>query len=88
MFDFSSKGVNLTGGILRVPESTGNLKVGAGGVYINWHVEDLEKTAVVIEQAGGKMLSEVKEEGTSGLYRYFQDIEGNVGLVYQVVSLT
>ena len=55
-----------------------------------WLVEDLNKTVAVIETAGGKMIGskEPIKEGESaqaGVYRYFEDTEGNVGGVYQLI---
>jgi predicted enzyme related to lactoylglutathione lyase len=53
-----------------------------------WLVEDLGKTAEMIERAGGKMVGseEPIKEGETGLYRYFEDTEGNVGGVYQFLG--
>lgn len=45
-------------------------------------VENLEKTSEAIEKAGGKVLSETIKEGEYGLYRFFEDTEGNMGAVY------
>jgi len=83
MFDFNPD-VNLSGGLLLVPEESGVLKPGHGGVCVNWLVQDLEKTSESIVAAGGKMLSDKRPEGTSGIYRYFEDTEGNIGSVYQI----
>jgi predicted enzyme related to lactoylglutathione lyase len=43
----------------------------------------------VIEQAGGKMVQSKGplKEGDSGLDRYFEDTEGNVAAVYQLVGI-
>jgi predicted enzyme related to lactoylglutathione lyase len=51
-------------------------------------VEDLGKIAEVIVKAGGKMVGseEPVKEGESGVYRYFEDTEGNVGGVYQFLG--
>ncbi|KAH7358758.1 hypothetical protein B0T11DRAFT_107733 [Plectosphaerella cucumerina] len=85
MFDLAPKGVSLSGGIEKVPNGSGILKTGGGGVCIHWFVEDVEKSGEVIEKAGGVMLSEAEKEGEHGLYRFFRDTEGNVGSVYQMV---
>ncbi|KAH7149215.1 hypothetical protein B0J13DRAFT_550925 [Dactylonectria estremocensis] len=85
MFDFNPT-LNLTGGILMAPDDTGSFNTGKGGVCLNWFVEDVDAIGEVIEKAGGKMLSERVEEGKNGMYRYFEDTEGTVGAVYQLVS--
>jgi len=77
--------IELSGGIQKVPEPTGIMKPGGSGVIVYYLVEDVEKIGPVIEAAGGKMLTDTQKEGKSGLYRFFQDTEGTVGGVYQVV---
>jgi predicted enzyme related to lactoylglutathione lyase len=84
MFDFNPD-VFLTGGIQRVPENTGTLSTGRGGICMYWFVEDVDKAGELIEQNGGKMLSDRQKEGESGIFRYFEDTEGNVGAVYMMV---
>ncbi|KAK7431972.1 hypothetical protein QQZ08_001592 [Neonectria magnoliae] len=84
MFDFNPL-LNLSGGIQLAPDNTGSFATGKGGVCINWFVEDVDAIAEVIEKAGGKMLTEKVKEGENGLYRYFEDTEGTVGAVYQMV---
>jgi len=84
MMDFRPD-VELSGGIQKVPEPTGVMKPGVAGVVVYWLVEDVGKIGPVIEEAGGKMLTDAQKEGKSGLYRFFQDTEGTVGGVYQVV---
>lgn len=69
-----------------MPDSTGVLNTGPGGICIYWLVEDLEKIGPIIEEAGGKMLSGPEKEGDSGFYRYFKDTEGTIGGVYQIVG--
>lgn len=86
MFDLQPKGIQLSGGFQRVPEDSGILKAGGSGICIHWFVKDVEESAEIIEKAGGKMLSAAEKEGESGLYRYFEDTEGNVGSVYQMVA--
>jgi predicted enzyme related to lactoylglutathione lyase len=71
---------------MKVPDSTGALSAGRGGVVINWFVEDVETSAELIKKAGGKIISEKEKEGECGLYRYFEDTEGNVGAVYMMVK--
>jgi predicted enzyme related to lactoylglutathione lyase len=85
MFDFKPD-VNLSGGIHKVSESTHTVRPGHGGVCMHWFVEDVQKTGDLIEQAGGKMLSGVEKEGKQGIYRYFEDTEGSVGSIYQMVE--
>ncbi|KAL1869447.1 hypothetical protein VTK73DRAFT_3092 [Phialemonium thermophilum] len=85
MFDFGPD-LKLTGGILRVPDETGVLKTGHGGVSLHLIVDDLERSANAIIEAGGKILSKPKPEGKFGLYQYFEDTEGNLGSIYQVVA--
>jgi predicted enzyme related to lactoylglutathione lyase len=82
-FDFSPD-INLGGGIVLVPDDAGVLKTGHGGTCMHWFVEDIEKTSQTITSAGGKMLSDAQPEGKFGLYRYFEDSEGNVGSIYQI----
>jgi predicted enzyme related to lactoylglutathione lyase len=78
--------VQLSGGIQKAPDSTGVMRAGPGGVCVYWLVEDVEAMVGVIEKAGGKVVSDVKQEGKSGLYRFFEDTEGNVGGVYQFIG--
>ncbi|KAK4096292.1 hypothetical protein N658DRAFT_480910 [Parathielavia hyrcaniae] len=89
LFDFNPD-VSLSGGLLHQPEKEipGCPAAGPGGICVYWLVEDLDKIATVIEQAGGKMVGsqEAQKEGKFGLYRFFEDTEGNVGAVYQVVG--
>lgn len=85
MFDFNPD-VQLSGGLWKAPDETGNMKPGRSGVCINWLVEDVEKIGSVIEKAGGKMLCDTQKEGKSGLFRFFEDTEGNMGAVYQFVG--
>lgn len=86
MFDFQPKGVSLSGGFQRVPDEQGILKTGGSGVCIHWFVKDVNESGEIIEKSGGRMLSAAEKEGETGLYRYFEDTEGNVGSVYQMVS--
>ncbi|KAK3302640.1 uncharacterized protein B0T15DRAFT_543513 [Chaetomium strumarium] len=89
LFDLTPGGVALSGGLQHRPEDegTGTPAAGPGGVCLYWLVEDLGRVAEVIVKAGGKMVgsAEPLKEGESGLYRYFEDTEGNVGGVYQMV---
>ncbi|KAL2264598.1 hypothetical protein VTJ83DRAFT_7108 [Remersonia thermophila] len=83
--------VKLGGGIVPRPDGddpTGLPAAGPGGIVLYWLVEDLTKTAETIERAGGRMIGskEPIKEGANGLYRFFEDTEGNVGAVYQMVS--
>lgn len=85
-FDFTAKGVNLTGGIQKVPDETGLLNAGSGGVCIHWLVENLDDSARVIEEAGGTVLTGPMNESDFGIYLYFKDTEGNTGAAYQIVQ--
>ena len=85
MFDFRPS-LELSGGIQKSPHETGLVTPGRGGVTLYFLVEDLEKTSQAIEKAGGKMVSGPVKEGTSGLYRVFEDTEGNFGGAYQFVG--
>lgn len=78
--------LNISGSITKAPDSTGALSAGRGGVVLNWFVEDVEASAELIEKAGGRVISETEKEGESGLCRYFEDTEGNVGAVYMMVK--
>ena len=60
------------------------MKTGHGGTCMHWFVEDIDKTSEAITSAGGKLLSDTQPEGKFGLYRYFEDTEGNVGSIYQI----
>lgn len=80
-FDFNPD-VTLSGSVRRVPEKTGVLSPGRGGICLYWLVEDVEKIGEIIEKAGGKMLSDPVKEGEYGLYRFFEDTDGNLGAVY------
>ncbi|KAK0706316.1 hypothetical protein B0T26DRAFT_743615 [Lasiosphaeria miniovina] len=68
------------------PDPTGTLATGRGGVCVYWLVKDVEQIGDAIEKAGGKMLSSTEKEGESGLYRFFEDTEGNLGGVYQFLG--
>lgn len=83
MFDFNP-GLNITGGIQKAPDHTGNITPGKGGICVYWFVQDVDQAGDMIEKAGGKMLSEKEKEGDFGLYRFFEDTEGSVGAVYQM----
>ena len=85
-FDFTQNGVNLSGGILKVPDEIGILTPEAGGTTIFWFVEDVDKSAEVIVTAGGKMLTDKVEQGDSAFYRYFKDTEGVVGAVHMQLN--
>ncbi|KAK3353845.1 Glyoxalase/Bleomycin resistance protein/Dihydroxybiphenyl dioxygenase [Lasiosphaeria hispida] len=85
MVDFNPD-VNISGGISRVQSSSAPKFAphpGRGGICLYWLVDDVEATGKVIKEAGGKMLSEAQREGDHGLYRYFEDVDGNLGGVYQ-----
>lgn len=84
-FDFSPD-ISLSGGLVLVPDEVGVLNTGHGGTTMFWLVEDLEKISVTIVSSGGKMLSGAQPEGEFGVYRYFEDTEGNLGSVYQIVQ--
>lgn len=90
MFSFTSAGVNLSGGIQHRPETsgTGTPAAGPGGVCVYYLVEDLAETAKAIERAGGRMVGSTEpiKEGEFGLYRYFEDTEGNIAAVHQMVG--
>ena len=85
MVDFNPD-VNISGGI-SPPQKLGASEFvpqpGRGGIVISWLVDDVEAIGKVIEDAGGKMLCEARKEGDHGVYRYFEDVDGNVGSVYQ-----
>ena len=91
-FDFRPS-IEMSGGLQQVPIAkypeglftTGGGKIGGPCLY--WIVEDLGKIAAKIEAEGGKMRSEAIEEGESGLYRFFEDTEGNVSGVYQWIGM-
>ena len=84
MMDFRPD-IELSGGIVKVPEPTGVMKPGVAGVVVYYLVEDVDKIGTVIEEAGGKMLSDKQKEGKSGVFRLFQDPDGTVGGVYQIL---
>jgi predicted enzyme related to lactoylglutathione lyase len=71
---------------MKAPDSTGAFTAGKGGVALSWYVEDVDASAKVIEEAGGKILSGMEKEGESGLLRCFADTEGNVGSIYMLVK--
>jgi predicted enzyme related to lactoylglutathione lyase len=88
LFDFRPS-LQLSGGIQLAPDKeTGTIKPARGGVCVHWLVEDVNEIAKVIEQSGGKVLTDVTKEGNHGLYRYFEDTEGNLGSVYQYLGAT
>lgn len=86
MVDFNPD-VNIAGGISVVqslPAPKFSPRPGHGGIVIYWLVDDVEATAKVIEEAGGKMMSEARDEGAHAVYRYFEDVDGNLGSIYQM----
>lgn len=87
MMDFNPD-VALHGGIVSASEGRGMPGAGPGGTCMYWIVDDLDRIAEVIEKAGGKMVGSTTpiKEGQSGLYRYFEDTEGNVGAVYKFLG--
>ncbi|CAM1500589.1 Fc.00g097510.m01.CDS01 [Cosmosporella sp. VM-42] len=85
MFDLNPS-LSLHGGIQKAPDSTGLFKPGRGGICIYWLVKNVDEIAPVVEEAGGKMLSEKQKEGDYGEFRYFEDTEGTVGAVYHMVA--
>ena len=85
MVDFNPD-VNLSGGISRIQNPVAPKfapRPGRGGIVLYFLVDDVELIGKVIEEAGGKMVSEAQKEGDHGLYRYFEDPDGNLGGVYQ-----
>jgi hypothetical protein len=48
--------MSLAGGIKKVPDGPGVLKMGLGGVCVFWFVDGIATTAGVIERARGKMV--------------------------------
>ncbi|KAK1826805.1 Glyoxalase/Bleomycin resistance protein/Dihydroxybiphenyl dioxygenase [Podospora conica] len=87
MVDFNPD-VNISGGISLAHHPSSDKfapRPGRGGVVISWLVGDVEATAKVIEEAGGKMMSEARDEGGHGVYRYFEDVDGNLGSIYQFI---
>jgi predicted enzyme related to lactoylglutathione lyase len=86
LFEFDDP--RVSGGVVKAPSdiNEGKVRGGRGGVCVWWLVADTETIAGEIEQAGGRMVSDVLKEGVNGLYRYFEDPEGNVGVAYQFVG--
>ncbi|KAM7184594.1 Glyoxalase/Bleomycin resistance protein/Dihydroxybiphenyl dioxygenase [Naviculisporaceae sp. PSN 640] len=85
MVDFNPD-VNLSGGISTVQNLSPPKfapRPGHGGIVLYFLVDDVEACGKVIEDAGGKMVSEARKEGDHGLYRYFEDPDGNLGGIYQ-----
>jgi predicted enzyme related to lactoylglutathione lyase len=85
LFDFKPD-VNLSAGIEKVPADVGTTLKGRGSTCVYFLVEDVERIVEIIENAGGKVISTVQKEGTNGLFRYFEDTEGIVNVVYQYVG--
>jgi predicted enzyme related to lactoylglutathione lyase len=85
MFDFNPD-LNLSGGIQKVKGPSAVCQPGGSGVCMFWFVEDVNKSGEIIEKAGGKMRSGIVKEGKNGIYRYFEDTEGTIGGVYQMVE--
>ena len=46
----------------------------------------LVKTSEMIDKAGGKVLGGNVKEGEFGLYLFFEDTEGSMGAIYQMVQ--
>ncbi|KAK4215154.1 glyoxalase-like domain-containing protein [Rhypophila decipiens] len=86
MVDFNPD-VNISGGISPPIQNPSPDKFiprpGRGGIVLYFLVDDIEAIGQVIEDAGGKMVSEARKEGDHGVYRYFEDPDGNLGGVYQ-----
>lgn len=86
MFDFRPN-VEFSGGITQAPDETGILRPGyGGGPCMCWLIKDVNAIVEVIEKAGGKVLTEPTPEGKFGMYRYFQDTEGNIGCAYEFIG--
>lgn len=85
LFDFQPD-VNLSAGIEKSEVNVSMRPKGRGGMCVYFLVEDVELIVDVIEKAGGKVISTVQKEGTNGLFRYFEDTEGVVNVVYQYVG--
>lgn len=62
------------------------MKLGHGGICLHWFVEDIDKSAILIKSAGGKMLGDKIPQGDSAQYQYFEDTEGTVGSIYMLLS--
>ncbi|KAI1078997.1 Glyoxalase/Bleomycin resistance protein/Dihydroxybiphenyl dioxygenase [Whalleya microplaca] len=87
LFEFSDP--RVSGGVVKVPSDVNSGQVrrgGRGGACVWWLVADVQEIAPAIEREGGRLISGVMEEGKNGHYRYFEDPEGNVGVVYQFVG--
>ncbi|KPM41465.1 hypothetical protein AK830_g5077 [Neonectria ditissima] len=87
LFEFQDP--RVSGGVVKVPEDVNSGRVrasGRGGVCVWWLVEDVQQTSLVIQREGGRVTSDVLVEGKNGLYRYFEDPDGNVGVIYQFVG--
>ena len=52
-------------------------------VVITLNVDDLDASAIKIEEAGGELLGEKKEVGDMGWAAYFRDSEGNTFGLWQ-----
>jgi predicted enzyme related to lactoylglutathione lyase len=83
MFDFRPT-LEFSGGITKAPDETEVLRPGyGGGPCMCWLIKDVNVIVEVIEKAGGKILSKPTSEGNFGMYRYFQDTEGNIDCTYE-----
>lgn len=84
LFEFEDP--RISGGIVKQPVESGPVRGGRGGPCIWFLVENVDDIVKTIQEGGGKVVSEVLKEGVNGLYRYFEDPEGNVGVAYQFIG--
>lgn len=87
LFEFKDQGVS--GGVVKVPSDINSGQVrrgGRGSACVWWLVADINDISLIIEREGGRMVSDLLKEGRNGLYRYFEDPEGNVGVAYQFIG--
>lgn len=88
LFEFVDQ--RVSGGIVKVPQDVNSGQVRKGGgrgvACVWWLVADVNEIVPLIEQHGGRVVTDVLEEGSNGLYRYFEDPEGNVGVAYQFIG--
>ncbi len=73
MFPFDPEKKDISGALAKSPM----IQPGKGGTVVYFPVEDIDSTAKVIKESGGKILREKMSIGEYGFIAFFQDTEEN-----------
>lgn len=86
---FEFKDPRVSGSVVKVPDDVNAGRArpsGRGSTCVWWLVANLQDTSSIIQREGGHVTSEVLIEGKNGQYCYFEDPDGNLGVIYQFVG--